>query len=334
MTNSPDRSSAGNGDAQIQRAAQETAPSAQVVRSDGDLLVYYAGFNLSKFVRFLALQPHVAPTDAQAVSEPSEEDVAIALFVARHRGLTNIMPWDDIDHDGRDYWRTIARNLMRTHRVVPVSRSSADREQSEHLAPGGFCRHCGLQGGHDRMCQMASTFGDTEADREEKEDAQRLHMRQSADRGALERTVRHYIESAVLWIPREGVRGSNGLDATDTINLLCKRMVAALTPTEPQGAPEQIEKRYSAIAARKLAAALEHSADHDSPEGQRKVMFSVARSLYSGQGDPQTKQVSAEQAHEDARRERAAASERKRYESMSTAEKCAVQPDGFINDYD
>jgi hypothetical protein len=49
---------------------------------------------------------------------------------------------------------------------------------------------------------------------------------------------------------------------------------------------------------------------------------------------PRTKQVSAEQAHKDVRRERAAASERKRYESMSTAEKCAVQPDGFINDYD
>lgn len=32
--------------------------------------------------------------------------------------------------------------------------------------------------------------------------------------------------------------------------------------------------------ARKLATALEHSADHDSPEDKRRVMFSVARSLY------------------------------------------------------
>jgi hypothetical protein len=68
------------------------------------------------------------PDLAQAVSEPSEEDLAVAMFEARHHGLTNIMPWDDIDHDGRDYWRTIARNLMRTHRVVPVSQCSADTE--------------------------------------------------------------------------------------------------------------------------------------------------------------------------------------------------------------
>lgn len=51
--------------------------------------------------------------------------------------------------------------------------------------------------------------------------------------GQLERTVRRYIESAVLWIPSEGVRGPNGLDATETIDLLCKRMVAALRD-EPQ----------------------------------------------------------------------------------------------------
>lgn len=51
----------------------------------------------------------------------------------------------------------------------------------------------------------------------------------SADSGVLERTVRRYIESAVLWIPSEGVRGPNGLDATETIELLCKRMVAAIT---------------------------------------------------------------------------------------------------------
>ncbi len=31
---------------------------------------------------------------------------------------------------------------------------------------------------------------------------------------------------------------------------------------------------------RKLAAALEHSADYDKPEDKRRVMFSVARSLF------------------------------------------------------
>jgi hypothetical protein len=34
------------------------------------------------------------------------------------------------------------------------------------------------------------------------------------------------------------------------------------------------------IVARKLAAALEHSADHDKPEDKRRTMFSVARALY------------------------------------------------------
>ncbi|MCK1585451.1 hypothetical protein IVB03_39345 [Bradyrhizobium sp. 168] len=32
-------------------------------------------------------------------------------------------------------------------------------QQPEHLAPGGFCRYCGLQGGHSRMCQMAKHHG-------------------------------------------------------------------------------------------------------------------------------------------------------------------------------
>ena len=78
------RSSAESGEAQIKRAAQEAAPSAQVVRSDGDLLVYYSGFNLSKFVRFLALQPHVVGADAPAqppsgVLEELKRDIELRL---------------------------------------------------------------------------------------------------------------------------------------------------------------------------------------------------------------------------------------------------------------
>jgi hypothetical protein len=48
--------SAETGDDAIKAAALEAAPNASVVRNDGDLLVYYAGFNLSKFIRFLALR--------------------------------------------------------------------------------------------------------------------------------------------------------------------------------------------------------------------------------------------------------------------------------------
>jgi hypothetical protein len=47
----------------IKEAAAEAAPGAQIVRSDGDFLVYYSGFNLSKFVRFLALR---AQSDVRA----------------------------------------------------------------------------------------------------------------------------------------------------------------------------------------------------------------------------------------------------------------------------
>jgi hypothetical protein len=69
-----------NGDAQIRRAAEETAPSAQIVRTDGDLLVYYSGFNLSKFVRFLALQPHVVSQDGAAQASQDEmENYRLAL---------------------------------------------------------------------------------------------------------------------------------------------------------------------------------------------------------------------------------------------------------------
>lgn len=49
---------------------------------------------------------------------------------------------------------------------------------------------------------------------------------------------------------------------------------------------------------------------------------------------PQPTQVTADQAAEDVRREREAKAERDRYAKMTTAEKCAVQGDGFINDYD
>lgn len=71
----PQSSSSESGDAQIRRAAKEAAPSAQVARSEGDLLVYYAGFNLSKFVRFLALQPYGAGTgDAAQTSGVQIDD--------------------------------------------------------------------------------------------------------------------------------------------------------------------------------------------------------------------------------------------------------------------
>ena len=62
---------------------------------------------------------------AYAVGGCGEEDIAIALFEARHHGMSNILPWDDIEHDGRDYWRAVARGLMRTHRVSSLS--STDR---------------------------------------------------------------------------------------------------------------------------------------------------------------------------------------------------------------
>jgi hypothetical protein len=42
------------GEEAIKQAANEAAPGIQLTRRDGDFFVYYSGFNLSKFVRFLA----------------------------------------------------------------------------------------------------------------------------------------------------------------------------------------------------------------------------------------------------------------------------------------
>ncbi|MGY3359793.1 hypothetical protein ACVWZK_006456 [Bradyrhizobium sp. GM0.4] len=96
--------------------------------------------------------------------------------------LENIADWRNVNISG-EYehgLRDIIRSIVDCAVAALESPRSAGSEMFGLLAAGSFCRHCGLQGGHDRMCQMASTFGDTEADREEKEDAQRLHMRQSA----------------------------------------------------------------------------------------------------------------------------------------------------------
>lgn len=57
----------------IKCAANEAAPGAKIVRNDGDLLVYYSGFNLSKFVRFLALQPVVVAQGWPASLPPKRE---------------------------------------------------------------------------------------------------------------------------------------------------------------------------------------------------------------------------------------------------------------------
>jgi hypothetical protein len=67
----------------IKRAANEAAPGAQIVRNDGDLLVYYSGFNLSKFVRFLALQPVVV-----AQREPSDSGNYLPSEIAKRMWQT------------------------------------------------------------------------------------------------------------------------------------------------------------------------------------------------------------------------------------------------------
>lgn len=59
-----------------------------------------------------------------------------------------------------------------------------------------------------------------------------------------------------------------------------RRRVRATPPCKPWEPPPGGWKTPNADKAAKLAAALERSADHDSPEEKRRVMFSVARSLY------------------------------------------------------
>lgn len=59
-----------------------------------------------------------------------------------------------------------------------------------------------------------------------------------------------------------------------------------------------------------------------------RMFMRVARAL------EQCETVTSEQAAIDVKREREAMEERKRYEQMSTAERCKLQGDGFINDYD
>jgi hypothetical protein len=80
MTNKTEavaQESAPNGDDAIQGAAKEAAPGAQIVRSDGDLLVYYAGFNLSKFVRLLALYSWDIPSQSPAGCASLQDLIAV-----------------------------------------------------------------------------------------------------------------------------------------------------------------------------------------------------------------------------------------------------------------
>jgi hypothetical protein len=70
----------------IKEAAYEATPGAQIVRNDGDLLVYYSGFNLSKFVRFLALR-------AAPASEP------VAWTDDKIAGWARNWHWNDCAED-------------------------------------------------------------------------------------------------------------------------------------------------------------------------------------------------------------------------------------------
>lgn len=69
-------------------------------------------------------------------------------------------------------------------------------------------------------------------------------------------------------------------------------------------------------------------------DSDRKRLIEVLNAGEVALNEPQPTQVTADQAAEDVRREREAKAERDRYAKMTTAEKCAVQGDGFINDYD
>lgn len=90
-------------------------------------------------------------------------------------------------------------------------------------------------------------------------------------------------------------------------------------PTVPARSVEQLESVIEDLAGRLDAALTQRPFIHDrTREAQRRLDASVT----------------PEQAAEDVRRMHEVAAERKRYEEMSTAERCLEQGDGFINDYD
>jgi hypothetical protein len=82
-----------------------------------------------------------------------------------------------------------------------------------------------------------------------------------------EATVRRYIESAVRWIHNKGVLGPNGLDAVETIDLLSKRMIAALG-AGPLSEMERAEIRGAKIIADDLVG----SRTHQGIQGQQAIL--------------------------------------------------------------
>lgn len=121
------------GDDAIKNAALEAVPGASIaniVRSDGDLLVYYAGFNLSKFVRFLALRRPAQQAPNREVSLALAEIRTIALA-----GWSNNYDQDFGTKDEEYRFDCIREQVERALKSLPSVTST----------PGGqaWCEHCG-----------------------------------------------------------------------------------------------------------------------------------------------------------------------------------------------
>jgi hypothetical protein len=78
------------GEDAIREAAESAAVGANIVRSDGDLLVYYSGFNLSRFIRYLALSAS-PPAPLQALTD---DQIHALERMAGHDWRDKGLSWD------------------------------------------------------------------------------------------------------------------------------------------------------------------------------------------------------------------------------------------------
>jgi hypothetical protein len=120
----------------------------------------------------LAARPPAAPVDQERLAELQNEagmykslyENAIAQRSSAGTtdagcGAAVITPWA-VEGSSRDWFGDLNERIGKGLNA-PLEPSADNGDQT----PMKLCPHCGLQGGHDRMCQMASTFGDTEAEK-------------------------------------------------------------------------------------------------------------------------------------------------------------------------
>lgn len=108
-------------EAAIKRAAEEAEPNANIIRKDGDLFVHSDAFNISKFVRFLALQPHVVST-TPAQGSPEPRKLGLSFIQAMDIAEDGLRRWREKDHN-KKWWRKIDGTPIPNDLLVNIAES-------------------------------------------------------------------------------------------------------------------------------------------------------------------------------------------------------------------